>query len=36
VGRSLNINPRTGRIIGDSEAMSKWRRDYEPGWELRI
>jgi predicted dehydrogenase len=36
VGRSLNINPQNGRIIGDSEAMSKWRRDYEPGWEPRI
>ena len=36
VGRSLNINPDTGRIIGDSEAMSKWRRGYEPGWEPRI
>ncbi|TVR17753.1 MAG: gfo/Idh/MocA family oxidoreductase [Balneolaceae bacterium] len=36
VGRSLNINPQTGRIIGDSEAMSMWRRDYEPGWEPRI
>ncbi|MCC5906054.1 MAG: Gfo/Idh/MocA family oxidoreductase [Balneolaceae bacterium] len=36
VGRSLNINPDTGRIIGDSEAMSKWRRGYEPGWEPRF
>jgi len=36
VGRSLNINPQTGRIIGDSEAMSMWRRDYQPGWEPRI
>ena len=36
VGRSLNINPGTGRIIGDAEAMSKWRRNYEPGWEPRI
>ncbi|MCC5941797.1 MAG: Gfo/Idh/MocA family oxidoreductase [Balneolaceae bacterium] len=36
VGRSLNLNPQTGRIIGDSEAMSMWRRDYELGWEPRI
>ncbi|MEX0994388.1 MAG: Gfo/Idh/MocA family oxidoreductase [Balneolaceae bacterium] len=34
--RSLNVNPRNGRIIGDSEAMSMWRRTYEPGWEPRI
>jgi len=36
VGRSLNIDPRNGRIIGDSEAMSMWSRSYEPGWEPRI
>lgn len=36
LGRSLNINPQTGRIIGDSEAMGMWSRDYEPGWEPRI
>lgn len=36
IGRSLNVNPRTGRIIGDSEAMSMWKGEYEPGWEPRI
>ena len=36
VGRSLNINPHNGRIIGDQEAMSMWNRQYEPGWEPRI
>jgi predicted dehydrogenase len=36
IGRSLNIDPRTGRIIGDSEAMSLWSRRYEPGWEPTI
>ncbi len=36
VGRSLNIDPRNGRIIGDSEAMSMWSRSYETGWEPRI
>ncbi len=36
VGRSLNIDPRSGRIIGDSEAMSMWSRRYEPGWEPKI
>ena len=36
IGRSLNINPQNGRIIGDSEAMGMWSRDYEPGWEPRI
>ncbi len=36
VGRSLNIDSQTGRIIGDSEAMSMWSRRYEKGWEPRI
>ncbi len=36
MGRTLNINTRTGRIIGDSESMSMWSRDYEHGWEPRI
>ncbi len=36
IGRSLDLNPRTGRIIGDAEAMSMWRGEYEPGWEPRI
>ncbi|MDI6400625.1 Gfo/Idh/MocA family oxidoreductase [Balneolaceae bacterium ANBcel3] len=36
VERSLKINERTGRIVGDSEAMSYWKRPYEPGWEPRI
>lgn len=36
VGRSLNLNPLNGRIIGDSEAMSMWNRRYEPGWEITI
>ncbi|MDG5766037.1 Gfo/Idh/MocA family oxidoreductase [Balneolales bacterium ANBcel1] len=36
VGRSLNLDPKTGRIIGDSEAMSYWTRRYEPGWEPTI
>lgn len=36
VGRSLNLDPKTGRIIGDSEAMSMWSRSYEPGWEPTI
>jgi predicted dehydrogenase len=36
VGRSLHIDPKTGRIIGDSEAMSLWSRRYQPGWEPSI
>lgn len=36
VGRSLNINPENGRIIGDAEAMSMWGRRYQAGWEPGI
>lgn len=36
VGRTLNIDESNGRIIGDSEAMSYWKRSYEPGWEPRV
>lgn len=34
--RSLQIDPRNGRIVDDSEAMKMWRRDYEPGWEPTV
>jgi len=36
VGRTLNLNPANGHIIGDSEAQHFWSRDYEPGWEPKI
>jgi predicted dehydrogenase len=31
-GRALRIDPTSGRIIGDEEAMKYWRRDYAAGW----
>lgn len=36
MGRSLDIDPYTGRIVGDKEAMTLWSREYEPGWEPKI
>ena len=36
VGHSLQVNPKTGYIIGDPEAQQYWGRDYEPGWEPQI
>jgi hypothetical protein len=36
VGRSLNINPKTGHIVGDKEANTYWSRTYEPGWEMKL
>ena len=31
-GRKLRVDPRTGRIIGDADAMQRWTRTYAPGW----
>jgi len=36
VGRSINIDPKTGHIIGDKEAEKYWARTYEKGWEMKI
>jgi predicted dehydrogenase len=36
IGRTLDIDPATGRIIGDSDAMALWGRKYQPGWELTV
>ena len=31
-GRALKCDPANGRIVGDEEAMTHWRRDYANGW----
>ena len=36
VNRTINIDSKTGKIIKDKEAMSFWKREYEPGWEPKI
>ena len=36
VGRSLRIDPTTGRILDDREAGDLWGRTYEKGWEIRV
>ncbi len=35
-GHELTIDPATGKILNDPDAMKLWDRDYEPGWEPRI
>jgi len=32
VNRELHLDPKDGKIQGDSEAMKMWGRDYEQGW----
>ena len=36
MGRSLQIDNSSGRILNDEEAMKMWGREYEPGWEVKI
>jgi predicted dehydrogenase len=36
VKRELNLDPKTGRILNDPQAMTMWDREYEKGWEPRI
>jgi hypothetical protein len=31
-GRALRIDPQSGHILGDDEAMKFWQREYAPGW----
>ena len=31
-GRTLTVDPTTGRITGDGNAMHLWSREYAPGW----
>jgi len=35
-GTTLNIDPKTGHIINNKEAMKYWSREYEPGWEPKV
>ena len=32
VGRKLTIDSASGRIVGDTDAMKGWQREYAPGW----
>jgi predicted dehydrogenase len=36
VDRLLQLEPQTGHILNDPEAMNYWARAYEPGWEVTI
>jgi predicted dehydrogenase len=36
VGRALRCDPKTGRVLGDKEAMALWSREYERGWEPKV
>ncbi len=36
VSRRLRIDPETGHVLDDPEAMKYWGRSYEPGWEVTV
>lgn len=36
VGHSLEVDPETGRIINDKEALKYWSRSYEKGWGMKL
>jgi hypothetical protein len=35
-GRALRIDPATGRIQGDRQAMRLWEREYARGWRPTV
>ncbi|HEV2275983.1 MAG TPA: Gfo/Idh/MocA family oxidoreductase [Acidobacteriaceae bacterium] len=36
LNRELKLDPKTGHVVNDPEAMKMWPREYEKGWEPRI
>jgi predicted dehydrogenase len=36
LNRVLQLDPADGKVLHDEEAMKRWSRAYEPGWEPRI
>jgi hypothetical protein len=36
VTRELKLNPASGHILNDPEAMKLWARSYEKGWEVTV
>jgi predicted dehydrogenase len=36
VGKSLDIDAKTGRILNDADAQQYWSREYQPGWEPSV
>jgi len=36
LGRTLKVNPKTGKILDDIEAQKMATRKYQPGWEPKV
>ena len=35
-GHTLDVDPKTGRILHDRRAMKLWKRQYRQGWEPKV
>jgi hypothetical protein len=35
-GNTVNFDPATGHIVGDTTAAALAHRDYRPGWEPKV
>ena len=35
-GHTVNFDPATRKIIGDSKASALWKRTYRKGWEPKV
>lgn len=36
VRRTIKLDPITGKISNDAEAMGYWKREYQEGWECKL
>jgi predicted dehydrogenase len=36
VGRPVQTDPRTGRVLGDRKAVGYWTREYQAGWKPTV
>ncbi|MEX0273057.1 MAG: Gfo/Idh/MocA family oxidoreductase [Flavobacteriaceae bacterium] len=36
VGKTLEVDPASGKVLNSKKALALWGRDYQPGWEVKI
>ena len=36
LNRGLTLDPTTGKVLNDAEAMKSWDREYEKGWAPKV